>query len=254
MNQLAVIIVSFNCRDTLRDCLRTLPATRTVVVDNASADGTAAMLRAEFPNVTLIANDTNRGFAAACNQGIAATTELFVLLLNPDTLNPPLAQLADFMQANADTGACGPRILNADGSTQISCRRFPAWWRMSLAELGIRNFYFIKNPGTDVDQLIGACLMLRRAALDAVGTLDERFFLYFEEVDLCLRLRRAGWRVRFLSDATVTHLGGKCSGIVPAESLRHRYESLFAFYRKHYPRWQLVPLRIAVQIRKALRP
>jgi len=254
MSQLAVIIVSFNCRDALRDCLRTLPPVRTLVVDNASADGTVAMLRNEFPTVTVIANDTNRGFAAAANQGITATTEPFVLLLNPDTLNPPLAALVDFMQTNPDTGACGPRILDATGATQVTCRRFPTWWRMSLAELGIRCFYYINNPGTDVDQLIGACLMLRRTALDAVGLLDERFFLYFEEVDLCLRLRRSGWRVRFLPDATVTHLGGKCSGIVPAENLRHRYASLFAFYRKHYPRWQLVPLWIAVQIRKALRP
>lgn len=252
MNDLAVIIVSFNCRDTLRNCLRSLPPVHTVVVDNASADATVAMLQKEFPNVSVIANDTNRGFAAACNQGIAATTEPFVLLLNPDTLNPPLPQLVEFMQANPRTGACGPRILDATGATQTTCRRFPTWWRMSLAELGVRCFYFIKNPSPDVDQLIGACLMLRRAALDAVGLLDEQFFLYFEEVDLCLRLHQAGWRVQFLSDATVTHLGGKCSGIVPAESLRHRYESLFAFYRKHYPRWHAVPLRITVALRRLL--
>jgi len=252
MNELAVIIVSFNCRDTLRDCLRTLPPVRTVVVDNASADGTVAMLQKEFPAVTVIANDTNRGFAAACNEGITATTEPFVLLLNPDTLNPPLDALVDFMRANPDTGACGPRILDVTGATQVTCRRFPTWWRMSLAELGIRSFYFVRNPGTDVDQLIGACLMLRRAALDSIGLLDEQFFLYFEEVDLCLRLRRARWRVRFLPDATVTHLGGKCSGIVPDESLRHRYESLFKFYRKHYPRWHAIPLRLAVALRRLL--
>jgi len=248
MNDLAVIIVSFNCRDTLRDCLRTLPpSVHTVVVDNASADGTVAMLRGEFPAVTVIANVTNRGFAAGCNQGIRATTEPFVLLLNPDTLNPPLAALVAFMRANPDTGACGPRILDATGKTQVTCRRFPTWWRMSLAELGIRCFYLIQHPGADVDQLIGACLILRRTALDAVGLLDERFFLYFEEVDLCLRLRQAGWRVRYLSEATVTHLGGKSTG--PAD-LRHRYESLFTFYDKHYLRWHAIPLRIAVALRR----
>jgi len=251
MNDLVVIIVSFNCRDALRACLRSLPPrTRVVVVDNASADDTVEMLRAEFPAVTVIANDTNRGFAAACNQGIRATSEPFVLLLNPDTLHPPLEALLAFMRAHPDTGACGPRVLDANGKTQPTCRRFPTWWRMSLAELGIRRFYFIRNPDAEVDQLIGACLMVRRAALDAVGLFDEQFFLYFEEVDLCLRLHRAGWRVRYLPDATVTHLGGKCSASAPSESLRHRYESLFKFYRKHYPRWHVVPLRIAVALRR----
>jgi len=252
MNDLAVIIVSFNCCDALRNCLRTLPSVRTVVVDNASADGTVEMLKREFPSVSVIANPINRGFAAACNQGIRSTAEPFVLLLNPDTLHPPLNALLDFMRANPDTGACGPRVLDANGTPQVTCRRFPTWWRMSLAELGVRQFYFIRHPGTDVDQLIGACLMLRRAALDAVGMLDEQFFLYFEEVDLCLRLRQAGWRVRYVPDATVTHLGGVCTRAVREESLRHRYESLLKFYRKHYPRWHLLPLRLAVTLRRCL--
>lgn len=255
--RLAIIIVSFNCREPLRACLRSLQAdagpARVLVVDNASSDGSAAMVRSEFPAVTLIENIQNRGFAAACNQAIRATNEPFVLLLNPDAANPPLHQLLAFMEANPDAGACGPRILNPDGSTQISCRRFPTLWRMMLAELGLRRCYYITKPGQDVDQLMGACLLLRRAALDQIGLLDERFFLYFEEVDLCLRLRRAGWRVCFVSGATVVHAGGLSSRSVRAEALRHRYRSLFEFYRKHYPAWQLGLLKCVAYPRWFLR-
>jgi GT2 family glycosyltransferase len=236
----AIIIVSFNCREELRQCLRSVPATRVVVVDNASTDGSAEMAH--------IANKTNRGFAAACNQGIAATTEPFVLLLNPDTVNPPLQQLLDCMETNPEAGACGPRILNPDGSPQISCRRFPTWWRMALAELGLRNFYYVRHPGREVEQLMGSCLLLRRAALEEVGLLDERFFLYFEEVDLCWRLKNAGWKILFVDDATITHTGGASSRPVRAEALRHRYESLFTFYRKHYPAWHLAVLKCAAQL------
>ena len=242
---LAIVIVSFNCRKNLRQCLASLPTAHIVVVDNASTDGGAAMAH--------IVNDTNRGFAAACNQAISATTEPFLLLLNPDTVNPPVQQLLDFMEANPDVGACGPRIINPDGSAQVSCRRFPTWWRMALAELGLRRFYYVAHPGRDVEQLMGSCLMLRHAAVEQVGLFDERFFLYFEEVDLCLRLRQAGWHVAYVPDATVTHAGGASSRTVRAEALRHRYCSLFAFYRKYYPAWQLLVLKCAVQLGTALR-
>jgi GT2 family glycosyltransferase len=253
MSEGAIIIVSYNCREALRDCLHSLPAGRVVVVDNASADNSADLLRTEFPSVTLIANETNRGFAAACNQGIAATTEPFVLLLNPDTTNPPLPHLVKFMHTHTDAGACGPRIQNPNGSLQVSCRRFPTWWRMALAELGCRWFYYVPWPGVDVDQLMGSCLLLRRTALEQAGVLDERFFVYFEEVDLCLRLKQAGWRVCYVDDAIITHIGGQSSQTDRAVSLRYRYESLFAFYRKHYRAWQLFLLKWAVQIGAAFR-
>jgi GT2 family glycosyltransferase len=100
----------------------------------------------------------------------------------------------------------------------------------------------------DVDQLMGSCLLLRRTTLEHIGLLDEQFFLYFEDVDLCLRLRRTGWRVVFVAELTVTHLGGECSNTDPRNSLGHRYSSLFAFYRKHYPAWHLPILRLFVQI------
>lgn len=245
----AVVIVSYNCREALGQCLRGLPLAKVVVADNASGDGTREMVRREFASVTLIANESNRGFSAGCNQGIRQTTEPFVLLLNPDTLitREAIEQLLHAMDAT-HVGACGPRILNVDGSVQLTCRRFPTLWRMLLAEFGMRAFYYVAAPAGDVDQLMGSCLLLRRAALEQIGLLDERFFVYFEEVDLCRRLKSAGWSVRFVPDAVITHVGGQSSQHDRSQSLQFRYRSLFEYYRKHYPRWQLVVLKLAVLV------
>jgi GT2 family glycosyltransferase len=262
-----IVIVSYNCRQPLQTCLLTLtsggdPLT-ILVVDNASTDGTAEMLTCDFPTVRLIQNAKNHGFAAACNQGIRACVSDFILLLNPDTMLRPatLLKLTDTMRAQPNIGACGPRVLNTDGSLQPSCRRFPTLRAMVYDELGLGRLFphsrrlakyrmhgWEHDETCDVDQLMGSCLLLRRMALEHVGLLDERFFLYFEEVDLCQRLQKTGWRVVFVADATVTHLGGESSKTDPRNSLGHRYSSLFAFYRKHYPKWQLPILRLFVQI------
>ncbi len=210
-----------------------------VVVDNSGDSGVPGA----------IVNEANRGFAAACNQGIQATTEPFILLLNPDTVVSREA-LERLLAAMTDgVGAVGPVIRNEDGSVQTSVRRLPTLWRMILAEFGIRAAYYVKHPGCDVEQLMGACLLFRRE----FAPLDERFFVYFEEVDLCLRIRRAGQRVVFVPDAEITHVGGQSSKSDRAASLRYRYHSLFEFYRKHYPRWQLPVLKLAVQIAAILR-
>jgi GT2 family glycosyltransferase len=252
----AIIIVSYNCREPLRACLRSLQTGKhtIVVVDNASADNTTEMLRREFPSVTLIENPENHGFAAACNQGVRATDEPFVLLLNPDTIVElsALLRLLQVMRERPDVGACGPRILNPDGTLQPSCRRFPTLGTMLLAELGWRRRYLMRDWQHDdtreVDQLMGSCLLLRREALEQVGLLDERFFLYFEEVDLCWRLKQAGWRVLFVHDATIIHSAGASTKTAPQPNLVHRYRSLFEFYRKHFPRWQLLALKMGVFI------
>jgi GT2 family glycosyltransferase len=258
---LCIVIISYNVRDLLRDCLRTLSNQHVIVVDNASSDGSAAMVRTEFPAVELTANTNNRGFAAACNQGIAASTEDFILILNPDTLVTPAAlqTLLELMQAEPRAGACGPRILNPDGSLQPSCRRFPTLPRLLLDEFGLgklfphskffggyRMTWWAHDQLREVDQVMGAALLLRREALKQVGTFDERFFMYFEEVDLCLRLRAAGWKVLFVPAAQVTHHGGRSARQVLAEATLYRYQSLGAFYRKHYPAWHLAVLKLAI--------
>lgn len=260
---LAIVIVSFNCREPLRQCLSGLRAggtlSRVVVIDNASTDGTVEMIRHDFSSALLVANAENRGFAAACNQGIRATAEDFVLLLNPDTL-PEANELDTLLQTMIDQpaiGACGPRLLNPDGTLQRSCRKFPTLGVMVCAELGWPGPYRMNGWAHDttreVDQLMGSCLLLRRAALEQIGLLDERFFLYFEEVDLCWRLKHAGWRVLFVSQASVVHLGGQSSAADRSATVRHRYRSLFEFYRKHFSPWQLPVLRCAVQLGALLR-
>jgi GT2 family glycosyltransferase len=261
----AIVIVGYNCREPLRQCLFRLQASgampRVIVIDNASADGSAAMVRQEFPSVQLIANAENRGFALACNQGIRATTDEFVLLLNPDTLMDltSLGRLLDAMVSHPMVGACGPRILNPDGSLQPSCRRFPTLPRLLLDELGFgklfphsrffgayRMTWWAHDQQREVDQLMGAALLLRRAALEQVGLLDERFFVYFEEVDLCLRLHQAGWKVLFVPTAQVVHRGGQSARQVLREATLYRYRSMCAFYRKHYPAWHLAVLKVAI--------
>jgi GT2 family glycosyltransferase len=261
-----IVIVSYNCRQALQTCLLTLTSAGEpppiIVVDNGSTDGTAEMIARDFPTVQLIQNTKNQGFAAACNQGIRACASDFILLLNPDTMLRPatLQKLLDTMRAQPTIGACGPRVLNTDGSLQPSCRRFPTLGAIVCDELGLGRLLphsrFAKyrmngwehDKTRDVDQLMGSCLLLRRTTLEHIGLLDEQFFLYFEDVDLCLRLRRTGWRVVFVAELTVTHLGGECSNTDPRNSLGHRYSSLFAFYRKHYPAWHLPILRLFVQI------
>ena len=261
-----IVIVSYNCRQPLQACLLKLTAEADpppiLVVDNAFTDGTAEMIARDFPTVQLIQNTKNHGFASACNQGIRACASDFILLLNPDTMlkRATLQKLTDTMRAQPNIGACGPRVLNTDGSLQPSCRRFPALGAMVCDELGLGRLFphsrFAKyrmngwehDKTRDVDQLMGSCLLLRRTMLEHIGLLDERFFLYFEEVDLCWRMRQTGWRVLFVADAVVTHLGGESSKADPRNALGHRYRSLFAFYRKHYPAWQLPILRLVVQI------
>jgi GT2 family glycosyltransferase len=221
------------------------------------------MVAAYFPTVELIKNGHNKGFAVACNQGIRACATAFILLLNPDTLleHSELQKLQKFMSSRPDVGACGPRLVNVDGTLQPSCRAFPTLGAMVCDELGLSRLFphsrllagyrlsgWEHDETSDVDQLMGSCLLLRRAALEHLGLLDERFFLYFEEVDLCWRMSQTRWRVFFIADATVTHLGGESSKADRRNALGHRYRSLFAFYRKHYPRWQLPILRVVVQV------
>ena len=180
------VIVSYNCRDVLRECLHRLTkpgnAVPVIVVDNASTDASAEMVAAYFPTVELIQNAQNRGFGVACNQGIRACTTPFILLLNPDTLleRAELQKLQDFMGSQPDVGACGPRILNVDGTLQPSCRAFPTFGAMVCDEIGLSRLFphsrhlaryrlsgWEHDETRDVDQLMGSCLLLRRAAVQA---------------------------------------------------------------------------------------
>lgn len=228
---LSIIIVSWNVRDLLRDCLASIAATtgnlalETIVVDSASADGTAAMVRAEFPAVTLIACDENVGFPRGNNLGLAKARGRHVLLLNPDTVVTPgaLRVMVDHLDANPDIGALGPKLLNPDGTPQSSRRRFPtvatmiyeSTWLEDKAPAAVLDHYYARDlpddETADVDWLTGACIMVPVTVVGQVGGLDEGYFMYSEELDWCRRIRAAGRRVVYFPEATIIHHVGKSS-------------------------------------------
>lgn len=257
--RIGVVIVSWNVKDLLRRCLTTVAQSsvplHVVLVDNASADGSAAMVRAEFPQVTLIANADNRGFTAANNQGFRALglgldqDPDYTLILNPDTevLGDALAVLADYLDRHPHVGAVGPLLLNPDGSVQPSRRRFPslatglvestpvAWhWPDNAV---IRRYHMADVPADaagPVDWVTGAAILLRSAALAAAGGFDEGFFMYSEELDLCRRLAGAGWAVHFLPAARIMHHEGQSSAQVAAARHLNFQRSRVRYFRKHH--------------------
>lgn len=252
---IAVIIVAFNVHDELQACLQSLPAgavrhtLRVTVVDNGSTDGTAEMLNARWPGVRLISSGENLGFARANNVGIRATTAPLVLLLNPDTVVMPGAvdTLADALAADAEAAAAGPTLVDRAGRRELSF----GWPMSPLGELrqkivgglytrGVPPFSWAVKRWTSAPGprtwLSGACLLLRRAELEAVGLLDERFFMYAEDVDLGVMLGRRGRRLLFVPGAQVLHLRGR-SGARNPQLARKRRESQLAYYAKHHPRW-----------------
>jgi GT2 family glycosyltransferase len=213
------------------------------VVDNASTDGSAAMVRERFPQVILIANSENVGFARANNQAMAQGEGEYVLLLNPDTAVHPgaLATLVAFMEATPQAGACGPRLLNEDGSLQPSAHPMLTpgreLWRLLFLDrlwpyATYRQEAWDTTTPRPVEALKGACLLLRRAALPAGPLLDDRYFMYTEEVDLCYRLAQAGWGIWYLPQAVVTHFGEGSSRQVHEAMYLQLYRSKVHFFRK----------------------
>lgn len=250
---LSIIIVSWNTRDLLARCLESVQtegggdpgagAIETFVVDNASSDGSAEMVAGRFPGVRLIANRENVGFARANNQALAQASGDAILLLNPDAILHPgaLAALLDFLASHPQAAAVGPRLLNADGSLQPSCHPMLTpereFWRLIfLDRLLPRATYPIHRwdaiTPRRVEAIKGACLLLRRQALHQVGWLDDAYFMYTEEVDLCYRLSQAGWELWYEPAAVVTHFGGASANQVTDEMVIQLYRSKVRFYRK----------------------
>lgn len=254
MNDLSICVVSWNVKDLLKNCLRSIAEAsgevdyEVIVVDNASEDGGGRMVKKEFPSVKLIENRQNRGFAAACNQAIGKSSSRFILLLNPDTELRPggLKEMIDFLKKHPAAGGAGCRLLNPDGSIQPSIRGFPDF-RSSLGEFTIlgkigffrrsRREYLKKDFDYDrprvVDQPMGAALFFRRAALEEVGFMDEEFFLYFEEVDLCRRLRDRGRPLWYNPAAEIIHRGGASTGRAGARADFWFQKSQLEYFRKH---------------------
>ncbi len=254
---LAIVIVNWNTRQLLLDCLATLPSATanlrvaTWVVDNGSHDGSVAAVQAAFPAMHVIANQDNRGFARANNQAIAASHGRHVLLLNSDTLARPgaLTTLVNFLDANPSVAMVGPCLRNADGSVQRSYASFPSL-RSELTGRNLRQRKPFPAAGIEayaVDWIGGACLLVRREALQSFGLLDERYFMYTEETDWCFRARRAGWEVCYLPEAEVVHLGGQSSRMASTRMKAELYRSKLRFFGKHYGRRRMLLLGLALQ-------
>ncbi|MHC4681034.1 MAG: glycosyltransferase family 2 protein [Planctomycetota bacterium] len=252
--KLSIIIVSWNVCHELLECLQSIrenppsESFEVIVVDNASTDETVDTVTTHFPEVVLAANTHNRGFAAANNEGIQKSQGQYILLLNPDTIVHlrSLDILVTFMDDHKDVGTCGPRLLNSDGTTQQSARRFPSFRgalnrHTAFGSLGIFRGQYRKwlmkdlkcDGRTDVDQVMGAALMTRRSVIEQVGLMDEGFFMYYEEVDWCYRIKQAGSRITYVPEAEITHLAGRSTGQVPAGKRIMAMTSLLLFFRKH---------------------
>lgn len=255
---LSIVIVNWNTRDMTRDCLRSVfdalhgpdagrIGAQVILVDNASADGSADMVAAEFPQVALIRNDANRGFAAANNQGFAIATGRHILLLNSDTLvhGDALSASVAWLDAHPAAGALAIKALNADGTTQMTCHQFPSLLNQFLMASGLWKLKWPRFLGRyhmtdwardserEVEVISGCYLMLRRPVLDQVGPLDEDFFFFGEETDWCRRMRDAGWVLMFVPLGTFTHFGS-----VSAKKLNHKRDVMLAgskvrLHRKH---------------------
>jgi GT2 family glycosyltransferase len=260
--KISIIIISYNTCDILQQCLNKIDEYRkslpieTIVVDNASKDLSVEMIKNEFPETLLIENTTNMGFAPANNQGIKVASGDYVLLLNSDAYLMPdtLESTLKYMAMDPKTGILGVQLINEDGSNQVSARTLPNPWHKILMLTGLTSRFpqskLFGNPDysngkTDkirnVGWVPGAYFMIRKEVLDDIGFLDERYFMYYEEVDFCLRTQKAGWEVTFYPETKVIHLGGASSQTTKREIsasgkqlLNFRIESEIYYYAKHY--------------------
>lgn len=254
---LSIVVVSWNVRELLRCCLRSvftswpeIERLQVIVVDNASSDGSAEMVATEFPRVQVIRNEVNRGFAAANNQGLALALGRYAMLLNPDTevVGDALPTMVRFADTHPDVAVVGPCLLDVDKTPQLSRYRFPTFatalfestWLQPVAPRRLlARYYALDLPPDepcDVDWVRGAALLVRRRAIEQVGLLDENYFMYSEELDWCRRFRAAGWRVVYLPTAQIVHYEGKSSEQAVAARHIHFQTSKVYYFRKYHGR------------------
>jgi GT2 family glycosyltransferase len=271
---LSIVIVSWNARDYLRRCLFSIYSHKfsrtfeTIVVDNCSADGSAEMVEAEFPQVVLIRAHDNLGFAKANNLGIRRSRSRYYALINSDVelLKDCLDEICRYMDQNPRVGLSGPRVLNSDLSIQASCRKFPSLWR-NLCEAtflnyvfeksaffsGERMLYFAHDSIRRVEVLSGCFWVVRHEALQPVGLLDERFFIYAEDIDWCRRFRVFGWEVVFYPGATAIHHSGASSKNASARFSKEQLKARFQYWNKYYKLRRVLAFGIIILVHYGLR-
>ena len=243
-SDVAAVVVTYDALLWIERCLASIRGVPTVVVDNASRDGTVAFVRARFPDVRVV-EEQNRGLAAGWNAGIRETDSRYVLLLNADAwlVGDALRQLVAFADTRPRAAVVGPRLLNADGTLQRSVRGFPTLWRLATEYLFLRklaprssalnSFYaggFAHDAVREAEFVMGACLLARREAITEVGLLDEDYFLFSEETDWCYRFHQAGWEVVFFPGAECVHVGGAAHG---GRLYRENLRGHLLFFWKH---------------------
>jgi N-acetylglucosaminyl-diphospho-decaprenol L-rhamnosyltransferase len=254
----SVLIINWNTRALLSACLDSVRATlreidyELIVVDNASSDGSAEWLRTQ-PDVQLIANQENVGFARGNNQALARCRGKFALLLNSDAQlrEDTVMRLLAVMQNETNAAAIAPMLLNADGSFQAGPNDDITLWNETLLMLGLARFlrngrypgYDANAPGGEYAWVGGTCLLMRRAAWEQIGLLDAEYFMYTEEADWCWRARQAAWTILYEPEAKAVHLGGGSSRHVPSQMRAALYKSKLIFFYKHRPSWQTFLLR-----------
>lgn len=272
---ISVLIVNWNAHALIEQCLISLEKNtevtlEVIVVDNASTDGSVEKISTRFPNIIIVANHENRGFAAANNQAAEVAQGKYLLLLNPDTKVPPgtLRQLVNYVERHWDAGAIGPRLLNPDGTLQRSCWRgypgllaalvdaFYLWKIPWLPLTRVSEYTSLELQATlEVDHILGACMFLRRQVWDDVGPLNENYFLFLEETDWCRRAKNRGWRIMYYPDVSIIHFGQHSMRQQPSKNLPYLYRNYCRFYRESSNSTQLglaslkVIIAIAVMIR-----
>ncbi|MBK9162172.1 MAG: glycosyltransferase family 2 protein [Nitrosomonadales bacterium] len=250
----SVVIVNYNAGELLLESAAQAcrQAEQVIVVDNASGDGSIAALRSALPMVRIIVNDANLGFAAACNIGARAAVGHHLLFLNPDCVLEPgaLAVLVRAVQSAEDIGMVGGMLTNQDGTEQAGGRRaVPTPWRSFVRAFGLRSlaqryprlfddFTLHKQPLPDrpveVEAISGACMLVRRDALEEIGLLDEGYFMHCEDLDWCMRFRRKGWKILFVPDARMVHHKGHCSKVSPVFVEWNKHKGMLRFYNKFF--------------------
>jgi N-acetylglucosaminyl-diphospho-decaprenol L-rhamnosyltransferase len=256
MLDLSIVIVNWNTRDYLRDCLKSVYSSEgrftreTIVVDNCSHDGSAAMVRQEFPYVHLIESDINGGYAYANNLGLRHLKARYYLLLNPDTVLPPnaLREMLGFMEARPAAGMAGPKLVMADGQLDLACRRsFPTPENSFYKLFGLSRLfpkskrfgqynltYLDPDEMAEVDSVVGAFMIVRGEVIEQIGLLDEEYFMYAEDLDWAFRAKQAGWKVYYCPHVTVLHYKRRSSEQNPQKAHYEFWRAMYVFYDKHY--------------------
>lgn len=271
---ISVVIVNYNTKDFLLGCIKSLVENNQcsqqdiTVVDNASVDGSLQTLKKQFPEVKAVCNNNNIGFGKANNGVLKDLNTKYVLIINPDVvvLKDSLRKMAEFMDVNTDIGIVGPDILGADHKRQYSGITFPNNFNflcesIYLDRLFPKSKYFARqiagyrnwNNNMEVDYLQGSCLLIRKILLDEIGLFDERYFMYFEETDLCYRAKKAGWKIFRLAEAPVIHFGCGDAGYYDEGRIYNYHKSQVLFYLKHYKRVDCYMLKMILFVRSIIR-